>query len=227
MFSMASHDLKTPATVIKAQAQWLKRRFRAEGSAQDVEEGLTMIANQADRLSKLLNLLLDLSRIEASHLELELAPTDLRGVVVNMARALQATTDVHIIEVDAPVAVIGNWDQGRLEEVVQNLLSNAIKYSPAGGRIEVHLGTDEANALVTVDDSGVGLAPDDAPHVFERFYRGRSIRQLEGAGLGLYICDTIVAAHGGRVWVESKGLGRGSTFGFTLPFNREPQLLEQ
>jgi signal transduction histidine kinase len=220
MFSMASHDLKTPATVIKAQAQWLRRRFNAGNAEQgDVEEGLTMIANQADRLSKLLNLLLDLSRIEAGRLELDLAPTDLRGILVSMARALQATTDAHIIEVFAPVGVIGHWDQRRIEEVVQNLLNNAVKYSPVGGRIEVRLETDQANATVTVRDSGAGLEKDDVPHLFERFYRGQSMHRLEGTGLGLYICHAIVTAHGGRIWAESHGPGHGSTFGFTLPLN--------
>src|SRR5439155_19680776 len=156
MFSMASHDLKTPATVIKAQAQWLKRRFRSTDSEQDLEEGLTMIADQADRLSKLLNLLLDLSRIEAGHLELDLAPTDLRSILVSMARALQSTTDAHVIDVHAPIGVIGHWDQRRIEEVVQNLLNNAVKYSPMGGRIELRLETDQHSATVTVRDSGIG-----------------------------------------------------------------------
>jgi signal transduction histidine kinase len=176
-----------------------------------------MIADQADRLSKLLNLLLDLSRIESGRLELDLAPTDLRAILVSMARALQATTDAHLIEVDAPVGVIGHWDQRRIEEVVQNLLNNAVKYSPVGGRIEVRLVADELNATVTVRDSGVGLAEADAPHVFERFYRGQSMRRLEGTGLGLYICHAIVSAHGGRIWAESHGPGLGSTFGFVLP----------
>ena len=218
MFSIASHDLKTPATVIKAQAQWLRRRFNQGNAEQeDVEEGLTMISDQADRLSKLLNLLLDLSRIEAGKLELDLVPTDLRGILVSMARALQATTDAHIIEVDAPMGVIGHWDQRRIEEVVQNLLNNAVKYSPVGGRIEVRLETDDQNAMVTVRDSGIGLARDDAPHVFERFYRGQQNRRLEGTGLGLYICHAIINAHGGQIWAESNGPGRGSTFGFSLP----------
>jgi signal transduction histidine kinase len=218
MFSMASHDLKTPATVIKAEAQWLKRRFNAGKAEQgDVEQGLTMISDQADRLSKLLNLLLDLSRIEAGHLELDLAPTDLRGILVSMARALQATTDAHLIEVRAPLGVIGHWDQRRIEEVVQNLLNNAVKYSPVGGRIEVILEKDDCNAIVTVQDSGMGLAQADAPHVFERFYRAQTVRRLEGTGLGLYICHAIVTAHGGRIWAESGGPGHGSTFGFSLP----------
>ena len=217
MFSIASHDLKTPATVIKAQAQWLKRRYNQANAAQDVEEGLTMIADQADRLSKLLNLLLDLSRVETGHLELDLAPTDLRGILKSMARALQATTESHVIEVTAPVGVIGHWDQRRIEEVVQNLLNNAVKYSPVGGRVEVSLEANEVEATVRVRDSGIGLNNEDVPHVFERFFRGEGNRRLEGTGLGLYICQAIVTAHGGRIWAESHGPGRGSTFGFTLP----------
>jgi signal transduction histidine kinase len=220
MFSIASHDLKTPTTVIKAQAQWLRRRFR-QGEHGDVEEGLTMISDQADRLSKLLNLLLDLSRIEAGRLDLDLAPTDLRGILVSMARALQSTTDVHLIEVHAPTGVIGHWDARRIEEVVQNLLNNAVKYSPMGGRIEVRLRADATTATVTVCDSGVGLATNEAPHVFERFFRGHDNRRLEGTGLGLHICQAIVAAHGGQIWAESEGPGHGSLFGFSLPLVRD------
>lgn len=218
MFSMASHDLKTPATVIKAQAQLLKRRVRS-GAAdhEDVEEGLAMIAEQADRLSKLLNLLLDLSRIEAGRLELDLAPTDLRAMLSNMARAIQSTTEKHRIRVHAQHGVIGHWDARRLEEVVQNLLSNAVKYSPSGGTIDVSLEAREQNVTVLVRDRGIGIASDDVSRIFERFYRGQDIRRLEGTGLGLYICQAIIAAHGGRVWAKSPGPGQGSTFGFSLP----------
>jgi signal transduction histidine kinase len=220
MFSIASHDLKTPATVIKAQAQLLRRRVR-QGSAdnQDVEEGLSMIADQADRLAKLLNLLLDMSRIGAGRLQLDLAPTDLRSILISMARALQSASDAHVISVSAPVGVIGHWDARRIEEVVQNLLSNAVKYSPAGGTIQVRLEMNDESATVLIRDPGIGLAEADLPRVFERFYRGQDIRRLEGTGLGLYICQAIVAAHGGRVWAESPGPGRGSTFGFSLPLH--------
>ncbi|HEV7666874.1 MAG TPA: ATP-binding protein [Chloroflexota bacterium] len=216
MFSIASHDLKTPATVIKTQAQLLRRQFRL-GEHGDVEEGLTVISNQADRLSKLLNLLLDLSRIESGRLDLDLAPTDMRGILISMARALQSTTEAHVIEVVAPSGVIGHWDSSRLEEVIENLLTNAVKYSPAGGPIVVTLESDEESATVVIRDSGIGLASDEAPHVFERFFRGTEIRRLEGTGLGLHICQAIVVAHGGRIWAESAGPGQGSAFGFTLP----------
>jgi signal transduction histidine kinase len=160
---------------------------------------------------------LDLSRIEAGRLELDLVPVDLRAILISMARALRATTDSHLIEVHAPVGVIGHWDQRRVEEVVQNLLNNAVKYSPVGGRVEVRLTSDSSQATVIVSDSGIGLSADDAPHVFERFYRGHNDRGLEGTGLGLYICHAIVTAHGGRIWAESHGIGHGSTFAFSLP----------
>src|SRR5438445_10400498 len=121
MFSMASHDLKTPATVIKVQAQRLKRRFNTGSAEQDdVEEGLTMIADQADRLSKLLNLLLDLSRIESGRLSLDRTPTDLRGMLISIARALQSTTDSHLIEVDAAMGGIGLGAAPRVHDGVQN-----------------------------------------------------------------------------------------------------------
>jgi signal transduction histidine kinase len=146
-----------------------------------------------------------------------LVPTDLRGILVSMARALQSTTDAHVIQVHAPTGVIGHWDAHRLEEVVQNLLSNAVKYSPMGGPITVWLTADPDNATVLIRDMGIGLDPDEIPHVFERFFRGHDLRRLEGTGLGLYICQAVVTAHGGRIWAESPGPGQGSTFGFTLP----------
>src|SRR5262249_10621004 len=137
--------------------------------------------------------------------------------LTNMSRAIQSTTDMHRIRVTAPHGVIGHWDARRVEEVVQNLLSNAVKYSPAGGPIDVLLETDEHTAAVHIRDCGIRIAIDDVPHVFERFYRGQDIRRLEGTGLGLYICQAIIAAHGGRIWASSPGPGKGSTFGFSLP----------
>ncbi|MDQ3809849.1 MAG: ATP-binding protein, partial [Chloroflexota bacterium] len=194
MLTIASHDLKTPATVIKAQAQLLQRRVHAgDVGHADVEEGLAMIADQADRLAKLLNLLLDLSRIEAGRLDLELVPTDLRAILRNMASAIQSTTERHRIEVHADDGVIGHWDAGRIEEVVQNLIGNAVKYSPAGGTIEIEMRSDEHTVTVLVRDPGIGIAAADVPHVFERFYRGQDIGRLEGTGLGLYICQAIIA----------------------------------
>ena len=107
---------------------------------------------------------------------------------------------------------------------MQNLLSNAIKYSPEGGRIDVRVCEDEPTAAVSVRDHGIGLAEEDAPHVFERFYRGRgqTVEGVEGTGLGLYICQAIVSGHGGRIWAESGGPGLGSTFALSLPLDGDP-----
>src|SRR5262249_18971665 len=102
-------------------------------------------------------------------------------------------------------------------QVLANLLMNAIKYSPDGQRIEVDIKTQENDVTVCVNDQGVGLTPEEAQHVFERFFRARSTRRLEGSGLGLYICHSVVSAHGGRIWVESAGPNLGSSFCFVLP----------
>ncbi|GAC1314507.1 MAG: hypothetical protein NVSMB2_04060 [Chloroflexota bacterium] len=222
MFSIATHDLKTPATVIKTEAQILQRHLR-QGDHSYFEEGLTNITAQVDRLAKMVdNLLIDLSQIEAGGLKLHRAPTDLRDVVNRMVRALGSISRRHTIRVEAPPrALVGLWDPDRLEEVMQNLLSNAIKYSPEGGCIDVRVCEDEHDAVVAVRDHGIGLAEEDAPHVFERFYRGRgqTVEGVEGTGLGLYICQAIISGHGGRIWTESAGPGHGSTFALSLPLD--------
>jgi signal transduction histidine kinase len=218
VLAVASHELQTPTAIIKTEAQALLRRVRTRSATDaDVAEGLTMIADQADRLSRLIRVLLDLSRFEAGRLELERAPTELGGLVRAVATGLQVTTDRHVLRVESPIRVRGMWDTRRLEEVVSNLLSNAIKYSPDGGIVTVRVEVVDCEVQVRVIDQGVGIAATDLPHVFERFYRGGRRRRPDGLGLGLSISRAIVSAHGGRIWAESRGLGRGSTFGFSLP----------
>jgi signal transduction histidine kinase len=136
---------------------------------------------------------------------------------------VQSTTDRHRVELHANGDLNGYWDEARLQQVLMNLLTNAVKYSPQGGPIQVLIRDDAEDVRVCVRDRGVGLTPQEATHVFERFFRGRSIRQLEGAGLGLYICQSIVTAHGGRIWVESEGPGHGSSFCFVLPRGASPR----
>ncbi|HEV8634276.1 MAG TPA: ATP-binding protein, partial [Chloroflexota bacterium] len=218
VLAMASHDLKTPATVIKLQAQMLRRKV-GTGSAtpEQLGAGLDTVVQQADRMVELLKLLLDFSRLEAGRLGLERSPVDLVAVAGAAVEEVQAMTDRHRLVVRAPAAVPGAWDELRLKEVLTNLLTNAVKYSPDGGAIEVAVEADERNATVRVRDQGVGLRPEELPRIFERFYRAAGTRRLEGSGLGLHICQAIVAAHGGRIWAESEGPGRGSTFCFAVP----------
>ena len=122
----------------------------------------------------------------------------------------------------SPTVAVGNWDAGRLEQVLQNLLTNAIKYSPDGGPIRVTMEASDAEVLVTVRDQGHGIPSEDLPHLFEQFYRVEGTRKLEGTGLGLYICQGIISSHGGLLWAESDGLGCGSAFAFRLPRHTTP-----
>jgi signal transduction histidine kinase len=219
LLSMASHDLRTPAAVVKLQAQLAKRELQAdELDTSKLVDRVDMILDQTNRFNNMLNLLMDLSRIEAGRLELIHEPMDLVESVRRVVLAVQMLTSRHTIEVDAPRTLEGAWDAARLEQVLQNLLTNAVKYSPDGGRIMVRLVADASEATVSVSDQGVGIEPDELPRLTERFYRVSGTRKLEGSGLGLYICQAIVSGHGGRLSAASDGLGKGSTFTMTLPY---------
>jgi signal transduction histidine kinase len=222
MLAIASHDLRVPITVIKAQAQLLRRSIvRGSATLPMIDEGLESIVRQTDHLGKLLSLLLDLTRIDAGRLELQPNPMELRALVAGTIANIQATTTRHQLKMRARRHVFDIWDERRLQEVLENLLTNAVKYSPEGGLIVVSVRATKTLVTVRVSDTGLGLAPDEAPHVFERYYRGRGVRLLEGAGLGLYICQAIISAHGGRIWAESAGPGSGTSFCFTLPRTAE------
>jgi PAS domain S-box-containing protein len=220
VLAIASHDLRTPLTVIRAQAQFLRRGIRlSSASMDDLDQGLHVIIDQSDHVELLLARLLDLSQIEAGRFELQRDRVDLLSLVEQTVKQLQTLSAEHRLVVEAQAPVVGNWDGARLHEVLDNLIGNAIKYSPRGGDVIVQIGFDptERNARIAIRDSGVGLTPDEATHIFERYYRGQRVRTLEGAGLGLYICQNIVEAHGGRIWALSEGPGAGATFTFTLP----------
>ena len=146
-------------------------------------------------------------------------PTDLRQIVDRVVQGVQSTTERHQLFVEGPEQIEGVWDEPLLAEVIENLLINAVKYSPRGGPIAVRLAADDDRVEVRVSDRGLGLSQAALRHVFERYYRARRTRQLEGSGLGLYICQGIVSAHGGRIWATSGGPGQGSTFCFALPLH--------
>jgi signal transduction histidine kinase len=161
--------------------------------------------------------MMDLSKVEAGRLELQIEPTDMVSLVRSVVVGVEALSSAHRIEVRMPSHLEGEWDPGRLAQVLQNLITNAIKYSPDGGSIVVSARIANRQAIVSVRDNGLGIPAEDLPQLFERFYRVAGTRGLEGSGLGLYICQGIVSAHGGRIWASSDGQGRGSTFVFTLP----------
>jgi PAS domain S-box-containing protein len=218
MLSIASHDLRTPVTVIRTEAQLLHRELRKRTATRpQIVEGIGSILQQTRKLSRLLGLLLDVSRIEAGRFEVYRTSVDLRAVAARVTDAIQATTEKHRLVVTVSGETTGQWDEARIEQVMTNLLVNAVKYSPSGGPIILTIAGDPESVRLQVTDQGVGLTREESHHVFERYFRGGSTRRLEGSGLGLYICRSIVTAHGGRIWVESHGRGHGSTFSVELP----------
>jgi len=215
--SVISHELKTPVALIKGYADTLLRKD-ACWDPETMQESLTVIVEEAERLNQLIDNLLDASRLQAGALPLEMDQVALDALARRVASRFRTQTQAHEIVVNFPpdFAVV-EGDPGRLEQVLNNLVSNGIKYSPEGGRIEISGRVLPNEVVVTVSDQGKGITFEEQPRVFERFFRGERDRhqRAPGAGLGLYLVKAIVEAHGGRVWVESNP-GEGAAFSFAI-----------
>ena len=224
--SAAAHDLKTPLTTLVAQAQLLERRAsRHPGAPADVG-GLQRLVGEAQRLKRLVLDLLDVSRIEHGQLLGGREEVDLAALAQEVCA--RQHSEHHACSVEAAGPVVGSYDRTRLAQMLDNLIENAVKYSPEGGTVQVRVWHDADNAYLTVADQGIGIPAADLPHLFDRFHRGGNVddRHFAGMGLGLYICSSIVAQHGGRLWATSPGQGQGSTFHIVLPL-RETELVAQ
>ena len=214
--SMASHELKTPLTVLSAFTQLLRERFEAEDK-QDVVLPLAKMDDQITKLTKLVTDLLDISKMQAGKLELAQEAVDIDALVLEVVENLQPATTHHIvIEGAAKRTIIG--DRDRLGQVLLNLLTNAIKYSPQAETVFVRVAHTHETLTVSVQDFGIGIAQSHQQRLFERFYRVYSEKDqtYPGLGIGLYIAHEIIQRHGGTMWVESVK-GKGSTFSFSLP----------
>jgi signal transduction histidine kinase len=222
--SVASHELRTPITTLRAYSDLLQRYCQREGIASPkLERGLQVIGEQATRLDKLISYLMDLSRIQSGRLSLEPTPVDLGALTRRLMESFEPILDQHTLELQAPDApLIVEGDEMRLEQVLQNLINNAIKYSPDGGRITVMLQEAAGQARLAVSDEGVGIPASALPHLFDPFYRAENTHdhRIEGFGLGLSVVQEIVARHGGTIEVQSVE-GKGSTFTVSLPIGQE------
>jgi signal transduction histidine kinase len=214
-----SHELRTPLNAIIGFSEVLTDRMFGELNEKQ-EEYLKDIYASGTHLLSLINDILDLSKIEAGRMELELTefhlPTALDNALTLVREragrrglALHMNVDERLGEVRA--------DERKIRQVLLNLLSNAIKFTPEGGRIEVAAAPRDGSVEVSVSDTGVGIAPEDQEAVFEEFRQvGTAEKKAEGTGLGLTLCRKFIELHGGRIWVNSQ-VGVGSTFTFTIP----------
>lgn len=214
--SVISHELKTPVALIKGYVSTL-RREDASWEREVVDDSLAVIEEEADRLTELIENLLDASRLQAGGLSINLADIALDRLATRIAQRFQTQTSQHTLVVDFPPnfpAIMG--DEDRLTQVLTNLVSNALKYAPGGGEVRISGQVKPEQVILCVSDQGPGIDAKDIPHIFDRFYRSSdAVRRTKGAGLGLYLARAVIEAHGGRIWVESRP-GDGARICFSL-----------
>jgi PAS domain S-box-containing protein len=222
--SIVSHELRTPVALIKGYASTL-RRDDARWDRTVVRDSLTVIEEEADRLSKMIDDLLDASRLQAGGLSLNRADVSLKVVAERVAQLFKGQSNKHTLHTEFPAGFpIIVADETRLEQVLSNLVSNSLKYAPQGA-ITIEGSERPGQIVVCVTDEGPGIDPNDLPHIFDRFYRSEAaVKHTKGAGLGLYLARAIVEAHGGRIWAEAPGAparrdgsGPGARICFSLP----------
>jgi len=219
-----SHELRTPLNAIIGFSDVLLEGMFGETNEKQTEYLRDILASGQHLLS-LINDILDLSKIEAGRMELEVAAFDLPTAIDDALLLMRERAGRRGItlerQVDARVGEI-HGDQRKVKQVLLNLLSNAVKFTPEGGRIDVRAGLTNSTAEISVTDTGIGIAAEDHEAVFEEFRQvGTADRKAEGTGLGLALCRKFVELHGGRIWVKSQ-VGVGSTFTFAIPARREP-----
>ena len=224
---IASHELKTPVTSIKAYAQVLEVMFRRKGDLKSAEK-LAKLDTQVDKLTNLIADLLDVSKMQSGQMQFHESDFDINELIAETVEEVQRTSESHtiILKLGPTSQLFG--DRERIGQVVTNLITNAIKYSPNADKIVVHSTVDDTSVKVSVKDYGVGIPKDKQGKVFEQFYRVSGNKQhiFPGLGLGLYISSEIIKREGGRIWVESEGHDvaeekRGSTFYFSLPITKK------
>jgi signal transduction histidine kinase len=212
-----SHELKTPISALQARLENLLDGVEAPDPAV-----LQVMLQQAQRLSRLVDQLLDLSRLESGDIPLDREALDVAALVRQVAGEIGVSQADHLVDVrvEVPPGVPPVWaDRERVHQVLFNLLDNAVRYTPPGGEVVVTASSTGERCEIRVEDTGPGIPPAHLPFLFERFYRVDQARSRGegGTGIGLAIARSVVEAHGGRIWAETV-VGQGSVFAFELPF---------
>ncbi|HEX3721194.1 MAG TPA: HAMP domain-containing sensor histidine kinase, partial [Nitrolancea sp.] len=213
--SQISHDIAQPLTAIIGHADMLRRHAAETMDERDVHS-VEAIEDAARRIHRLTIDLRDAGTAGTVRFEIQPSMMDLVSVIRQVVESEQASTSLQQIAVHAPERIVGEWDHDRIVQVLTNLVANAIKYSPHEGEVVVTARAGSDEALISVHDQGIGISRADIPLVFQAFYRADNARAVNGTGLGLYITQSIVQAHGGRIWLESEP-GQGTTFFVALP----------
>lgn len=221
--SIASHELKTPINTLQLQIELLLRQItkleETTATPRPLAPRAEAALKQVRRLTQLVNELLDVTRISAGRFEVERERVDLAAIVRGVVDQFEGELEKSgcVLSLDAPRPVVGEWDGPRIEQVAMNLITNAMKYGH-GKPIAIRVWMEDERAVLTVEDHGIGIAPEDRERIFQRFERTTDAKAFSGLGLGLYIVRQIVEAHGGSIRVESQ-LGSGSTFLVELPLS--------
>ena len=218
--SVISHELKTPVALIKGYVCTLLRDD-ADWDSKFVKESLTIIEEESDRLNELIENLLDATRLQAGGVTLKKAEISIPAISQRLATRFQTQTDKHKLVVDFPKDFpLAFADESRIEQVISNLISNSIKYADSG-EICISGQTRKDIIMVCVSDEGQGIAPQDMPYIFDRFYRAAdAMRNKKGAGLGLYLAKSIIEAHKGHIWIDNEHKN-GAKICFSLPIEND------
>jgi PAS domain S-box-containing protein len=221
----AAHELKTPLTPVKVQTHLL-RTVLAAGLSPDQTQSIEILHRNIERLKHLVDDVLEAARIQANKLKVTMKPLDLNPLVLETVEsfksvAAQVGVAIEWRYCDTP-HVEGDWE--RLTQVVYNLLSNAVKFTPPGGRVTLETSKSHTEAFLRIKDTGIGMNGDQISRLFQPFGQVHDPMQdtRAGTGLGLFISHGIIQEHGGRIWAESPGTGRGSTFVVSLPLTSKP-----
>lgn len=215
--AMASHELKTPLTSLKAYIQLLTKKI-SQTDDPFVNNALVRAGNQVTKMSDLVYGFLDLSLLESAKLKIKMRQFDLNKLIEDTITETRQLSDSHTITFKPGGDIIIDADRDRIGQVIDNFLSNAIKYSPKQSVITISSKVLDNVAQVSVSDKGIGIKPKDQEKLFQRFYRAENenIKNISGFGIGLYLASEIIQRHKGKIWVESEE-GKGSTFSFSLP----------
>lgn len=215
--AMASHELKTPLTSLKAYIQLLEQKLK-KANDPFISNALNRANNQVNKMANLIYGFLDLSRLESGRLQVKFQTFDINKLISDIITEVNLTNHNHIISFTPVAYTPVSADIDRIGQVLTNFLSNAIKYSPGDSTITITVAIIDDHVQVAVADMGIGIKPKDQEKIFHRFYRveNEQIKTVSGFGIGLYLASEIIQRHKGKIWVESRE-NEGSTFYFTLP----------